>query len=106
VTVRSVLVPAAALALGLAVGSAWQRSRTESRSEDIVSSEFALLQRHPEQPTCAQLAATTSGVLPVADGLIHWRYVAARHKLQRLVVTHNLETGYDEKDIDCPASAR
>lgn len=105
-TARSVLVPAAALVLGLAVGSAWQRSRTESRAEDVVSSEVALTQRHHERPSCAELAAATSGVLPVSDGVVHWRYVAGEHKLQRLVVTRNLETGYDEKDVDCPTSAR
>ncbi len=105
-TARSFLAPAAALLLGVAIGSAWQRSRRESRSEDVVSAEFALVQSHPQQPSCAQLTADPSGTLPVSDGTVHWRYMASTHKLQRLVVTRNLETGYDERDVDCSGTAR
>jgi hypothetical protein len=76
------------------------------RSEDIVRAEIALLQRHRGIPRCEELAASPAeaGQTRSADAVVHWRKVPGQARLQRLVVGPDLNVGYEEIDIDCPAA--
>ena len=98
---RKLLIPCAAIALGFAVGAAWQRGRTEGCSEDIVRAEVALLEKHKTTPTCAQVRARPTGSAAADDSIVHWRYLASTKTVQRLVVAPDLTTGYEERELDC-----
>jgi hypothetical protein len=103
----SVLLLLAAGGLGVAVGVALGRSHSEGRTEDVVATEIALLNRYKDVPSCGQIAAAgkPTGESTVGDVVVHWRYKAAERKLERVVVAADLTTAYEEVERACGAPA-
>lgn len=108
ISARAVLVPVAAAALGIAVGAAWQRGKSEGVSEDVVAREAALVAKQSGVPGCADVMRSADGYgeTHAAGASVHWRYDRRSGKLQRVVVSRDLDVGHDEGVLACEGGER
>ena len=102
--VQSLILLVGGVVVGLLVGRQWGRSSKTYESEAAIGREVALLQRAASTPSCADLRSAPQGVREtrLQGARVFWRSVADKRRVQRLVISDDLDFAYEEVDSPCP----
>ena len=90
-------------AAGFFAGSEYEKLNGETKSEDVIGKEVALLEKYKGTPDCEKVRASVDSLnMDKVDGVIVvWFYNQSNDMLKRLVVDRSFTTGYEELDKYC-----